>query len=141
MRDDDLPGNRQDLEDEFDAALRGGSDDVSPEEMSLIEDVQALINDTRTYAEAELAYQKSRAAFAADRGKSAALYGLFALGFVHLALIALVVGALFALAPLLGPWGATALIVGLLLAGAIVLLVLARGKAREVSSAFKEGKE
>lgn len=141
MRDDGLPDDRQDHEGEFDAALRGGDDPVSPEDLSLSEDIQALINDTRTYAEAELAYQKSRAAFAADRGKSAALYGLFALGFVHLALVALVIGALFALIPALGPWGATAAVVGVLLIGALILLLLARGKAREVSSAFKEGKE
>jgi len=131
----------RDDESEFDAALRGGNDSVSPENLSLSEDIQALINNTRTYAEAEFAYQKSRASFAADRGKSAALYGMFALGFVHLALIALVVGALIALAPQFGAWGATAVVVGLLLAGTVILLVLARGKAREVSDAFKEGKE
>lgn len=141
MRDDDLPNSRQDDEGEFDAAIRGGDDAASAEDLSLSEDIMALIDDTRTYAEAEFAYQKSRVAFAADRGKSAALLGMFALGFIHLALIALVIGALLALAPQLGPWGATGLIVGILLVCAIVLLLFARGKAREISTAFKESKE
>src|SRR5690606_5989889 len=43
-------------------------------ERSLIEDVEALIEDGRTYLEAEIAYQKTRAAFVADRAKAALIF-------------------------------------------------------------------
>lgn len=109
-----------------------------PPPYSLSEGVAALIADGKTYAEAEIAFQKSRIAFTADRGKSAAIYGLFALGFVHLALIALVVGMVFTLAPYIGGLGATLLVTGVLLLGAFVLLLLLRGKTREIGEAFEQ---
>ncbi len=106
---------------------------------SLTDEIAALIDDGKTYAEAEIAFQKTRASFVADRGKSAALYGLFALGFVHLALIALVVGAVISLMPLLGPVGATLLVTIVLLGIAILLVFGVRSKAREIADAFKDG--
>jgi len=139
MRDEDLPDQRQDeLEDDFDAALRGDDEQAPP---SLAEDIAALASDGRTYVEAEIAFQKSRAAYSASHGKSAALFGLFALGFVHLALIGLVVGALFALAPLLTPWGATATVVGALLLGALVLLLMMRRHTRAIGDAFRSERD
>ena len=141
MRDDDLPDTRQESEpDELDNALRGEEDDI-PASPSLTEEVLDLIEDGRTYAEAEFHYQKTRAAFAADRGKSVALYGLFALGFVHLALIALVVGAVIVLSPLITPLGATAVVTVALLIGAFILVRLAGARAREIGEAFDEDGE
>lgn len=139
MREDDLPDPRQDeLEDEFDAAIRGDDEQASP---TLAEDIAALASDGKTYVEAEIAFQKSRAAYSASHGKSAALLGLFALGFVHLALIGLVVGALFSLAPLVTPWGATAIVVGALLLGAVILLMLMRRHTRAIGDAFRDDEE
>ena len=137
MRDNDVPQS-QDVpaEDEISAALRG--DEPGEPESSIKEDILSLVEDGKTYAEAELNFQKSRASFAANRGKSVALYLLFALGFVHLALIALVIGALFALAPIIGAIGATAVVVGVLLLGTAVLLLMARAKARDVAEAFQD---
>ena len=136
MRDDDLPENWQETaDDEFDAALRG-DDDPAAQRNSLTDDILALVDDGKTYAEAELAFQKSRAAFVANRGKSAALFGIFAFSLVHLALVALVVGAVIALAPSIGAWPATALVVGLLLAGAVLLLVLMRRHTMAIGDAF-----
>ena len=136
MRDDDLPDPRQDDETETDIAVTG--DEEALRDASLTEEITSLIEDGKTYAEAELAYQKTRAGFVADRGKSAALYGLFALGFVHLALIALVVGMVLALTPSLGALGATGAVVGALLLGVLILLLRLRAKAREISEAFKD---
>lgn len=135
MRDEDLPDPRQDHDDEIDAALRGEGDDEL-DAHSLTDEVAALIDDGKTYVEAELSYQKTRAAFTAERGKSAFLLGLFALGFVHLALVALVVGAVIALTPLVTAGGATAIVVGVLLIGAFVLVSLMRRHTRAIGEAF-----
>lgn len=138
MRDEDLPDHRQDsVDDEFDVAVRG-DDEPNSSASSLTDDIIALIDDGKTYAEAEVAYQKSRAAFAANRGKSAALLAIFAFAFVHLALVALVVGAVIAFTPSLTAWGATALVVGILLGGAAILLMLMRNHTRAIGDAFAE---
>jgi hypothetical protein len=85
---------------------------------SLRDDVEALIEDGRTYLETELVYQKTRVAFVADRAKGAVIYGALAAALGVLALIGLTVGLIIALTPLLTAWGASALVVGLLVIGA-----------------------
>jgi hypothetical protein len=110
----------------------------STNEPSLKADIEALIADGKTYLEAELTYQKSRAGFAANRLKWTALYGAAAFGLLHLALIALTVGAVIALTPLTGPWIATAIVVALLLAGALVFVLRLRSKVGDIRSAFED---
>jgi hypothetical protein len=85
---------------------------------SLRDDVEALIEDGKTYLETELVYQKTRAAFVADRAKGALIFGAAAALLAFLALIGLTVGLIIALTPLLTAWGASALVVGLLLIAA-----------------------
>jgi hypothetical protein len=138
MRDDDLREAAPQAADDdaIEAALRG--DDTAPPRASLTEDILSLVEDGKTYAEAELNFQKSRISFVAHRSKSAALYVTFALGFVHLALVALVIGGLLALTPAIGALGATVLVVGILLGVAAILVLLARTRARDVADAFKE---
>jgi uncharacterized membrane protein YqjE len=102
----------------------------------LVDDLTALAEDGKTLFEAEIGFQKTRLAFAANRSKSAVLSGLMAVGFLHLALIALVVGAVIALTPYLTAFGATAVVVGVLLLGAFVLLLRVRGSLRDVGEAF-----
>jgi uncharacterized integral membrane protein len=109
-----------------------------PNEPSLKSDIDALISDGKTYLEAELTYQKSRAGFAANRLKWTAIYGAAAFGLLHLALIALTVGAVIALAPLTGPWMATAIVVALLLAGALVFVLRLRSKVGDIRGAFED---
>lgn len=139
MRDEDLPNSRQDVEDdEIAAALRGDDDDVAPESPRLMDEVAALIDDGKTYVEAELAYQKSRMSYAADRGKSAALLAFFALSFVHLALVGIVVGFIIALSPKLTALGATGVVVGVLLVGAAITVSKLRNHTREISEAFRD---
>lgn len=86
----------------------------------LIEDVRQLAADARTMAEAELAYQKSRGIVAAGAAKSIAIHGALAGALAFYALGALVVGLLLALTPLVTAWGATAIVVGVLLIGMFV---------------------
>ncbi len=102
----------------------------------LKEEIAALVEDGKIYAEAELAFQKTRLSFAADRGKSALILGMLALGFVHLMLIALVVGSVIALAPMVGGWAAMGIVVGVLLFATIVFGLIIRSKIKDVTQAF-----
>ena len=108
---------------------------------SLIEDVEALVADGKIYAQAELAYQKSRLVFAVDHAKWAAILGVLALVLVILAIVALVVGALIALIPPLGPWGATGVVFGVLAVGAGILVALAKAHLSNLLGAFGESSE
>jgi hypothetical protein len=109
--DDGVP----DIEDEMPPAAGGAEQDLR----SLRDDVEALIDDGKTYLETELVFQKTRAAFVADRAKGAVIFGAIAILLAFLALIGLTVGLILALAPLLTAWGASALVVGLLIIGAL----------------------
>lgn len=138
MRDEDLPDVRQESDDGSSIGQPAGESVPTTPPPDLADEIAAFVDDGKTYAQAELAFQRSRLAFTADRGKSAALLGLFALGFVHLALIALVVGALFALTPYVTAWGATGIVTGVLLAGAAIMLLMMRRHTREIGDAFRD---
>lgn len=84
-------------------------------ERSLVEDIKDLASDGRTFLEAELAYQKSRAAVAGAGAKGIAGWASLAVALVFFALMALVVGVLLGIAEFIGIWAAT---------GVTVLLVL-----------------
>jgi hypothetical protein len=102
------------------------ADDAAVAELrSLRDDVEALIEDGKTYLETELVYQKTRAAFVADRAKGAVVYGAIAAALAVLALIGLTVGLIIALAPLLTAWGSSAVVVGALLIGAFIFVRMA----------------
>lgn len=103
---------------------------------SLLGDVGALVEDGKTYAEAELAFQKSRLIFATGHAKWAAIFGGLAAVLVVLALVALVIGALLALMPVLGPWGATGVVFGVLVVVAGILLALAKVRIGHLVGAF-----
>jgi uncharacterized membrane protein YqjE len=104
---------------------------------SLREDVEALIEDGKTYLEAEVVYQKTRAAFVADRAKGAVMYGAVAILLAFLALIGLTVGLIIALSPLITTWGASALVVGLLAVGAFVMLRAASSRWNRLMQAIE----
>lgn len=95
-------------------------------ERSLNADLQQLAQDARAYAEAELQFQKTRAAYTVSASKSIVVYALAALVLVFFSVMALVVGLVIALAPWLTPWGSTAVVTLGLLSLAVVLLLKAR---------------
>lgn len=105
-------------------------------ERSLNDDLRQLGQDARAYAEAELQFQKSRAAFAASASKSIVVYGVAALVLVFFAVMALVVGLVIALAPWLTPWGSTALVTLVLLGLAVFLLLRAKRSATLLAKLF-----
>ena len=116
-------------------------DGAEQELRSLRDDVEALIEDGKTYLEAELVYQKTRAAFVADRAKGAVIYGALAAAFAFLALVGLVLGLILALTPLLTAWGAGALVVGLLVLGAVGAVRTASRRWERLMQASDTGPE
>lgn len=110
-------------------------------ERSLTDDLTALLDDGKTYLQAELQYQKTRASFALTEGRQGALFGIVAVVVLHLALVALVVGALIALGTEIGPWGATAVVVGLLIVAGVIFGILAKRHFAKLSRAFAETNE
>jgi uncharacterized membrane protein YqjE len=88
-------------------------------DISLAQDLRQLAGEAKTLAQAELAFQKSRAAYVGAETRTIALLLVVAAVVVFFAVMALVVGTVIALGPLLGPWGAMAAVtlVLVLLAG------------------------
>ena len=87
-------------------------------ERSLVEDIKDLASDGRTFLEAELANQKSRAAVAGAGAKGIAGWASLALALVFFALMALVLGVLLGIAEFIGIWAATGVTVLLVLSAA-----------------------
>ena len=111
--------------------------DEAAQDRSLIDDVEVLIDDGKTYLEAELNFQKTRALFVADRAKGLAIFGLLGLIFAWMALIGLTIGLIFALTPSLGGWGATAAVVAAWLVIAAIALRAAAGRWRDLLASFE----
>lgn len=108
---------------------------------SLFDDAYALYEDSRTYLEAEVAFQKSRAAYAAHESKSGLVFAMSAMAFLHLALLGLVVGMILALEPYLGAFGAMGATVGVLVVLGVLFALMARGRFNRISRAFQEPDE
>ncbi len=107
-------------------------------ERSLVADLRLLAADGKTLLEAELAYQKSRAAVAGDAAKGVAGWGALALALVFFALMALVMGLLLGLATVIGLWAATAVVtLGVLLAALLSALV-ARARWKRTASLLSD---
>ncbi|WP_052768996.1 phage holin family protein [Aurantiacibacter marinus] len=113
----------------------------STAQRSLYDDVEALFTDARTYFDAELTYQKSRAGFVANRLKVTIACGIAAAFLAVLALIGLTMGMIIALTPLITAWGATAVVVfGILLIA--YLFVRRAGKAwRDLTGVMSSSQE
>ena len=118
-----------------------GTGQTGPEaDFALFDELRLLADDARTYAEAELAFQKSRAGVAAGGIKSVAILGVAAFLFVFFALGALTIGALLALAEQVGAWGATGIVCGTLLIATAACLLLARRRWRATMARIAGGK-
>lgn len=123
-----------DVPDEF--HVEDAGNDEHRREPSLVDDVVNLFEDGKTYLEAEAAFQKSRGGYIANRLKYAVGYAAAAFGVLHLALIALTVGVVLALIPIIGPWLATLLVGGVLMLFGIILLRALKRKVDDIRSVF-----
>ncbi len=111
-------------------------------ERSLVADVRQLVEDGRTLLEAELTYQKSRALVAGQAARAVAGWGALALALVFFALMALVMGLVLALVPLLGALGATAIVVLALLGLAgLSAMVASRRWKRAAAQIAEQGSQ
>lgn len=115
------------------------TDGETAEQDSLIGGVRALLEDGQTLLGAEIAFQKARAGFVLGRAKSVLILGVLALVLLFFTLMALVMGLLLALAPLIGPWGALAAVVLGLLALAGLCVLGAVSRVRSTLRALKGG--
>ena len=105
---------------------------------STIENVEALFGDVLNYLDAEMAFQSSRLRFAGQTIKLALGAGVLALVLVSLAAFGLVFGLILALTPLITAWGATAVVVGLLLLGAYLLVRKAAASVRLMKAEVRD---
>jgi len=120
------------------APIAQGEDEGAPLR-SLLGDVEALIDDARTFFDAELNFQKSRAGYVAGRIKLAIVLGLGALFFAVMALFGLTVGLIIALTPLLTAWGATGAVVGALLLGTAIMALKLLGVWKGMMAEIRQG--
>ena len=110
------------------------------EDPTLAEDVQQLMRDARALAEAEFAFQKTRAAYAGAEAKGIALLGVAAVVLVFFAVMALVVGAVIALGPVLTAWGAMAAVTLALLTIAGICALAAKARLKRLKNAISDKK-
>ncbi|WP_260923504.1 phage holin family protein [Novosphingobium sp. 9] len=107
------------------------------DEVTLVEDLRGLIDETFDLAQAEIAFQKSRAAYAGAETRNVVAMLIMAAIFGFFAFMALVVGLVIALGPLLTPWGAMATVtLGLLVLAALCALS-ARSRVKRLISALR----
>ncbi len=118
----------------MDTDLEQSAVTADPAERSLIDDLRQLAGDTREFAKAEIAFQQSRAKVVGGSVGGIAARAVVALVLVFFAVMALVVGAVIALAPLLTAWGATGVVVAVLFLGAVVLGLSARARWQRLSA-------
>ena len=103
---------------------------------SLVDDLEAIIEDGRTYLDAEIQFQKTRAAYVADRAKDAAIYAAIGGSLALLALVALTVGLVIALTPHLTAWGAVAVVTGAWAIGSAIFIRMAARRWNHLVSTF-----
>lgn len=108
---------------------------------SVLDDVEDLLVNVRTWFDAEVAYQKTRVGFVGSSLKALIGLAVGAAVFGLLLLVALTVGLLIALTPLVTAWGATAIVVAIL--GVVIFLLLRTASARwrDMMDAVREGRE
>ena len=119
-----------------DTSLPEGIEGELTGEESLIEEIGALIDDGRTYVEAEIAFQKTRGKLAGRNVGKAIAFALVALITLHIAVLALAVGLVIALEPIVTIWGAIAIVVGMLLLLTGILGMKAKASGSKVGTLF-----
>lgn len=116
----------------------GEADDRADENRSLLDDIGDLVGDAQTWFDAELSYQKLRAAFVGANLKQAVVLGLAAVMLIVVAVMGLTFGLILALAPLVTAWGATAIVVGTMVLVALLCGKVASKAGRAAIAAIRE---
>lgn len=108
------------------------------EDLSFAQDLRLLAEEARALAQAELAFQKTRAAYVGAEVRAITMLGALGAAFVFFALMALTVGFVIALGSLLGPWAA--MVVATLVIGGVAagLMLLARARMRRMRAVLAD---
>lgn len=91
-----------------------------------------LYNETRALIDAELSFQRNRASFIGKQAKRAGAMLLIGVTFIIGSMLALILGGLLALAPLVGPWGAMGIVVVLCLVVAMLAFRAVTGRVKAI---------
>ncbi len=107
---------------------------AGPEEgiSGVIGDLRRLAGEARTFAEAEAAFQASRAKVVTGSAGKIAAFAAAAVVLGVFALFALMMGVLLGLTVLVGAWAATGIVVGTLILVAVLFLIAARARWRRM---------
>lgn len=122
-------------------APEGGLQEDPPADVPLRALAADLIGDIRATIAAEQNLFSARMALFGDGAKRASLWGTIAVSLAFLAVMALVFGGILMLSARIGPELATLIICVILLAGAALAALAARGGARDAATAFKPTQE
>lgn len=104
------------------------SDRDPASDRSLTEDIKALVSDGRLLAEAEIDFHKKRALYGAKEGQRIAASFAVAGVLAFFAIMAVVFGLVLALGQIVGYWGSTAIVAGVL--AVVALIFVSKGKSR-----------
>lgn len=115
--------------------------DAGAYELTLAEDLRQLADEAKRLAQAEFAFQKSRAAYAGAQSRKIAVLLVVAAVLVFFAAMAAVMGAVIALGPVLGLWGAMAAVTLALVLLALACALGARAKMRRMMAIIGDGKD
>lgn len=96
-----------------------------------------LYSNGRAYADAEIERQKLRAGIVGSGIKDAVIFGAVGFLLAVSALIALLVGLIITITPLIGAGWATAVVVGVSLLAALALLLMARSRISRMMKAIR----
>lgn len=105
----------------------------------LEDDLRDLVDHGLALARAEADLQKARGRYAAGRAKWIALLGALSAALAFFALVALTVGMVIALSPLIGAIGATLAVFGTLLLLALICAWTAAGQWKRMLAALSTG--
>jgi len=105
------------------------------------EQLRALYADGRALIDAELDFQKKRVARIGRTARAVALLAVAGLMLLGLSAGALVIGALIALIPALGPWGAMTTVVLATFALALLVFGLALAKVNAIGALIRADPE
>lgn len=114
-------------------AVEAGDDAV---DRHLEDDLRLLVDHGVAFARAEVDWQKARVGYAAGRIKWIALLGVLALLLLFFSLVALTVGLVIALTPLIGAVAATLAVFGGLLLLALIFATIAAGQWKSMMAAL-----
>ena len=95
-----------------------------------------LYADGRAYASAELDKQKAKAGIVTTAVRTVAICAVIALILVFAAIVTLLVGLVFALAPIVGAIWSTLIVVGIALVIAVLLLMVAKSAISAMKKAL-----